>query len=277
MDISRHSLTRSSYYADSNPKDSIFLHHTGGYHRPDWVIDSWGRERENSTNKIRSGVAFVIGGDDITSKKKSDFDGVILEAFNPDFWSHHLFMKTKSNTFLNQKSIGIEICNYGELILTEGGEFFTHTNIKVPEKSVTTLTEAFKGEKYFHSYTESQIESLRGLILGLSEIYEIDVKRGIQKELERKDLVLPKNLSIQETKKWLNRKGITDGAGKKLQENGDNDSKYGQALEYLNRNPFDLSPHAMQGFQGIWSHSNVRADVKDVYPSPLLIEMLRSL
>lgn len=277
MEIIKHALSSGSYYAESNPKDSIFLHHTQGHHRPDWVISSWGRDRAHSTNKIRSGTAFVIGGEELSGNKKQDFDGIILEAFSPDFWSHHLFTKTKTNTFLNQKSIGIEICNYGELICTENGDFYTHTNIQVPNNFVTVLEKPFRGEKYFHSYTEKQIESLRSLLIRLSEVFEIDLQKGLKKEIERSKLKVPENLSLVEKKRWLNKRGITDKNARKIPENSSIDPKLDEALDYLGRGAFDVSPIAVHGYQGLWSHSSIRSDVKDIYPSKEMIQMIDSL
>lgn len=277
MDIIKHPLDPGAYYPDPNFKDSIFIHHSRSYYRPDWVIDSWGRDRKASTNKIRSGASYVIGGLDPINRKNTQHDGKILEAFGSEYWAHHLFVKNKSNTFLNQKSIAIELCNYGELTRTATGEFFTKTSVKIPETQVETLKDPFKGERYFHAYSEKQIESLRSLILFLAKKHEIDIKRGLIKEIERSNLELPDGLSVIETKKWLNKNGITDVKGKKLTENNSDDSKYSQAIDYLLSNPFDLSPQAMQGFQGLWSHSNIRPDIKDAYPSTIMLEMLRSL
>jgi len=177
-------LFEEAFYQDPHPKDAIFIRHTDGHFRPDWVIDSWGRDRKNSTNKIRSGSAFVIGGSNLGKKPEAKFNGKIYRAFDPEMWSHHLFIKSKSNTFLNQKSIGIELCNYGELIKTANGDFYTKTNIKVPKKDVVTLESSFRGATYFHAYTNEQIESLRDLIIYLGEEFEINIKRGIKKEIE---------------------------------------------------------------------------------------------
>jgi hypothetical protein len=277
VEIIKHPINEGSYYSDPNFKDSIFIHHTGGHHRPDWTIDSWGRDRKESTNKIRSGASYVIGGPDPINAKNKKHDGKILEAFNSEHWSHHLFIKNKSNTFLNQKSIAIEICNYGELTKSTDGEFFTKGNIKIPKGQVEILKDPFKGERYFHSYSDHQIESLRYLILLLAKKHDIDLKRGLLKEIGRSEIQMPEGLSVRDQKKWMNKNGITDSKGKKLIENSEEDTRYLQAIDYLNSNPFDLSPQALQGFQGLWSHSNVRADIRDCYPSQQMIQMLRSL
>lgn len=185
MDFISHNLSEDSYYQDPIPKDTIFIRHTSGYHRPDWVINSWGKDRLESTNKIRSGSAFVIGGKNPGVSKDTEFDGSIYQAFDPTMWAHHLFIKSKNNTFLNQKSIGIEICNFGELTKTNRGEFYTKTNIKINKENVTTLENTFRGERYFHSYTSSQLESLYSLLEYLGKEFDINLKKGLQKNIEK--------------------------------------------------------------------------------------------
>jgi hypothetical protein len=185
LNISDHQLFEGAYYQQQHPKDSIFLHDSGGHFRPDWLIESWGRDRKNSTNKIRSASAYVIGGLDPSGKGDKQYDGAIFRCFDDEMWSHHLFVKSKSNTFMNQKSIGIEICNYGPLIKTDSGDFYTHTNLKVNKNQVTELNSPFRGNQYYHSYTPAQIKSLKELLLKLSNDYEINLQRGLKKEMDK--------------------------------------------------------------------------------------------
>lgn len=185
MECVGHPLSEGSYYQESIPKDSIFIRHTSGFFRPDWVINSWGRDRIESTNKIRSGSAFVIGGSNHEISESDEFDGQIYKAFDPQMWSHHLFIKAKNNTFLNQKSIGIELCNYGELIKTSRGEFYTSTNIKIRKQDVTILESDFRGSKYFHSYTPKQLDSLYELLIDLGKEFDINLKKGLQKQISK--------------------------------------------------------------------------------------------
>ena len=186
MNWVQHPLSEDSYYQESMPKDSIFIRNTNGYYRPDWVINSWSRDRSDSSNKIRSGSSFVIGGKNLSVSADNKFDGSIYQAFNPEMWAHHLFIKAKNNTFLNQKSIGIEICNYGELTKSIDGNFYTKTNVKINKEDVTILQSPFRGEKYFHSYSPLQLESLTNLLLWLSKEFDINLKKGLQKEIEKK-------------------------------------------------------------------------------------------
>jgi hypothetical protein len=40
---------------------------------------------------------------------------------------------------------------------------------------------------------------------------------------------------------------------------------------------FEINKKALEGYPGIWSHSNVRIDREDVYPCPKLIGMLSGI
>jgi hypothetical protein len=128
----------------------------------------------------------VIGGKNLSVSEDRKFDGSIYKAFDPEMWAHHLFIKSKNNTFLNQKSIGIEICNYGELTKSVDGHFYTKTNIKIGKEDVTVLEIPFRGEKYFHSYSQFQLESLTELLLWISKEFDINLKKGLQKEIEKR-------------------------------------------------------------------------------------------
>lgn len=277
MEIIKHPSDEGAYFKEPHPKDSIFLHHSSGYFRPDWLINSWGRDRSESTNKIRSASSFVIGGIDVISEKSGEFNGKVFSAFSPENWSHHLFIKARNNTFLNQKSIGIEICNYGELVKTASGEFYTSTHVRVPENQVTVLDSPFRGSKYFHSYTEEQIESLYNLLKDLSESFEIDLKRGLKKEMDKAQLIFPKDLNKEEYLKWLNKNGLTDKFGKRFTEKSLSDKTVSDIIKDNKKDAFDVSQEALMGGQGLWSHTNVRADVKSIYPSPLIIQLINSL
>lgn len=277
MEIFKHPSDEGAYFKEPHPKDSIFLHHSTGHFRPDWLINSWGRDRTESTNKIRSGAAYVIGGSDGIGSKSDTFNGKIYSAFSSENWSHHLFIKARNNTFLNQKSIGIVLCNYGELIKTSNGEFYTTNHIKVSEDSVTTLDSPFRGSKYFHSYTEGQIESLYDILVYLSERFEIDLKRGLKKDFIKNQLSVPKDLLPEEYVKWLNKSGLTDKSGNRFTEKSIEGKSIKEIIEENKKDFFDISQEALMGGQGLWSHTNVRADVKSIYPSPLIIQLLNSL
>ena len=277
MEKDLYRLDEDSYYDEPHPKDAIFLHHSGSFYRPDWLVKSWDRDKSESTNKIRYGAAFAIGGKDVVAKSGDTWDGKVVQAFSPECWSHSLSIKTKSNTFLNQKSISIEICNFGPLDLTLGGRFFSDSKIFIPEDQVVELDSPYRGFKYFHKYSQKQLESLSGLIKELSQKFEIDLTKGLKKEIQKSYLKLPQDLPTEKLQKWLNKNGFFDDRGEKLIENGILDQKTKYAIEQIGKNPFSINALALYGSSGLWSHSNVRGDVFDLSPQPDLIEMIKSL
>ena len=243
-------LDENSYYSEPHPKDAIFLHHTEGYYRPDWVISSWDRNKTNSTNKIRTAACLVIGGKDPKGLDNS-YDGSVMQA--------------------------IELCNFGQLIESLDGGFYTKTHVRIPEDQICELTHPFRGYTYFHLYSDKQLESLRKMLLDLSEKFEIDLSRGIKKEILKSESPLPEGISGLKLQKWLNKNGFTDAWGMKFHETGEMDQKTREALESVGKNPFSLNPIALNGGPGLWSHSNVRMDLLDVTPQPKLIELIKSL
>lgn len=269
-------MDQNSYYADPHPKDAIFLHHTEGYFRPDWVISSWDRNKSNSTNKIRNGASMVIGGKDPNDLDNS-FDGKVFQAFPPYAWAHNLSIKAKNNTFINQKSISLELCNYGPLIESLDGSFYSRTHVRIPEDQICELDKPFRGSVYFHKYTDKQLEALGKLLPILSERFEIDLNRGLKKEIAKSDVLLPEGINGIKLQKWLNKNGFTDSWGKKIQETGEIDQRTNEALETVGKNAFSLNSVALKGGPGLWSHSNVRSDVFDITPQPDLIDLLKSL
>jgi hypothetical protein len=270
-------LDDDSYYREPHPKDAIFLHHSESFFRPDWLVKSWDRDKRDSTNKIRYGAAFVIGGQSPLDPKNQEWDGKVVQAFDPSSWSHSLSIKAKNNTFLNQKSISIEICNLGPLDLNLEGNFFSSDKILIPEDQVCELAVPFRGHKYFHKYSDKQLDSLKKLIVNLSEKFEIDLGRGLKKEILKSELQAPENISVEKLQKWLNKNGFLDERGEKLVENGIMDPKTKFAFDQIGKNPFSLNFQALNGASGLWSHSNVRMDVSDVFPQPELIAMIKTL
>jgi hypothetical protein len=274
MDI--HQLDINSYYHEPHPKDSIFLHHTEGYYRPDWVIDSWNRNKANSTNKIRTAASLVIGGKAIAEHNNS-FDGNVLQAFPPCAWAHNLSIKSKKNTFLNQKSISIELCNFGPLTESLNGSFYSKSNIRISEDQICELSEPFRGFKYFHKYSEKQLISLREVLIYLSDRFEIDLNKGLKKEIIKSQTPLPEGLSRIKLQKWLNKNGFTDHWGNKIPETGEIDKRTKEAIESIGKDPFSLNQISLNGGQGLWSHSNVRMDLFDITPQPGVIDLIKSL
>jgi hypothetical protein len=281
MEIIKNHLPSDEYFPNKTEKDTIILHHTAGSHRPDWVINAWDKDRSKGGKPSRVGTHYVIGGLS-TRDNNSDWDGKILEAVPLDGWIHHIGSKNSNNVELNKKSIGIEICNYGPLTKSKDGTFYTYVNSIVPEDQVIDLGKNFRGFRYYHSYTDKQLSSLRDLIYDLSSKFGIDVCKGINELFEVYDeRVLDMNVFNQQI--FLNSKGYLGMNGKPLVEDGISGRHTNYALRTYkdakrgNVKAFEYQPLANEGGRGIWSHTSYRKDKFDVYPHPKLIEMLQSL
>lgn len=162
--IDSYPLATDQYYKEIHKKDTIYLHHTAGGPRPDWVIDWW-----NNDSQGRVATAFVIGG----KTTQGDYNGRIFQAVEPRYWAHHLGLRKSNNRLLNSKSIAIEICNYGGLKKNDRGEFVTYVNSVLPASEVYDLGFTWRGFRFFQKYTDEQLESCRKLIIELKEQFDI--------------------------------------------------------------------------------------------------------
>lgn len=149
-------LDDNQYFKETQPKNQIVLHHTAGGSNAKNVIHGW------NFNPERIGTAFVIDG-----------EGIIFKAFEPQYWAWHLGLKTNSNSELNKHSIGIEVCNWGQLVKKPDGKYYNYVNKEVPPEQVVQM-QKFRGYEYYHAYTPAQIASLRKLILFLCDQFKID-------------------------------------------------------------------------------------------------------
>jgi N-acetyl-anhydromuramyl-L-alanine amidase AmpD len=150
-------LNNDQYFREKFLKTQIVLHHTAGGSNADNVIHGWNFKPE------RIGTAYVIDG-----------LGVVKQAFEPEYWAYHLVLKTADNVKLNKSSIGIEVCNWGQLI-KKGNEYYNYVNKVVPESEVVQIAK-FRGFEYYHKYNDLQIASLKKLILELCVKFGIDKK-----------------------------------------------------------------------------------------------------
>lgn len=165
-------LKASEYFAEEVKKTQIYLHHTAGNSSGVNVALDWNKDKRG-----RIATPFVISG----PGSKNSFDGEIIQTFSSKHWAYHLgvkkdVFKAYKVTYkeLDALSIGIEICNWGPLEL-ENGKFINYVDRIVPKDQVTELVEPFKGYKYYHKYSDAQIESVRQLLVYLSEAYKIDL------------------------------------------------------------------------------------------------------
>lgn len=155
MDIVKKYLTNGQYLTQEYEKLSIFLHHTVSTN----AESPW--RWWNSTPE-RVGTAYII-----------DRDGTIIECYDPKMWAFHIGLSDDDN-FWEKHSINIELVSAGWLIPVDS-EFkfyplwpnkmrYTH----IPSEEVVELAKTWRGYKYFHKYTDDQLDALKWLIGKLS-------------------------------------------------------------------------------------------------------------
>lgn len=167
LNLVQHPLDQNQYIAQEHPKKQIYLHHTVGGADGKRDIDNW------NANRARVGTAVCISR-----------DGTIVQAFSSKHWAYHLGLKESAfdskglpYVSLDKVSIGIELCSYGPLKLDKDGIFRTVYNNAIDESEIEVLDKPFRGwDKYWHKYTDAQIESVRKLLLFWGHRYNIPLE-----------------------------------------------------------------------------------------------------
>ncbi len=162
MKLTQIDFPKNQYFAEEYPKTQIFLHHTAGGPNAHIVFQGWA----SNPDKIATCVSISA-------------DGEVVQGFSSKFWAYHLGLKTSVFTAngvpyksLDKTSIGIEICNWGQLTQKDG-KFYNYVNKVVPADQVCTLDKPYKGFKFFHDYTDAQIQAVKELLLLWKEKYNI--------------------------------------------------------------------------------------------------------
>lgn len=148
MNIVKAELPSGQYFRAVFPKRNIVLHHTVSSTAKS-ALTWWGMTPD------RVGTAFVI-----------DKDGTIYQAFDPQYWAHHLGLKTNRNVELNRCSIGIELVNEGPLLKHDGGFRWNFSSVS-PKGSAykgETVQAMWRGFEWWAAYTPQQYEALNQLL-----------------------------------------------------------------------------------------------------------------
>lgn len=164
MNVTKILLTNDQFYDTVQSKKQIVLHHTAGGPNPFNVVHGWQFSPE------RVATSYVISGKEDSTKKYKE--GEIIQCFDDSKWAYHLGLKNTANEKLNQESIGIEICNWGQLILKDG-KYLNYVNKEVPATEVVKLEPPYRGFVYFHKYSDKQLASLKTLLEFLTQKYNI--------------------------------------------------------------------------------------------------------
>lgn len=182
--IHKHYLSNDQYFKDSEPK-YIFLHHTAGWHNPYNTINSW-----NKDNRGNVATEFVLGGKSVKGDD-TKYDGVLVKCFPKDCWGWHLGTG-RNDVHIN--SVGIEVNNFGYVteggyfsysnnkknwIKKESGKYYTYTGTEVENSQIVELEKPFRGYKFWHKYSDNQIETLKNWLHYIANRNNIDIRKGI--------------------------------------------------------------------------------------------------
>lgn len=170
--IKQYPLSESQYVKEETKKLQIVLHHTAGNSSGLNTMINW-----NNDNRGRIATCVTISG----KNASNSYDGEIVQGYSSKFWAYHLGIKQEvfaaygvTYQNLDKLAIGIEICNWGPLEKV-GDKFFNYVDKEVPKDQVCELEKPYKGYKYYHAYTDAQIEAVRQLLVYWKKIYGIDI------------------------------------------------------------------------------------------------------
>lgn len=171
-------LPADQYYQNEYKKFQIYIHHTAGSTDPKNAMQWW-----NSTPE-RVGTSLIIGG--WAKETDSWKDGDIIQTFSTKYWAHHLGLtksqlkpggeQSKSNTWLNSRSVAIELSNWGGLTKSSDGKFWTYSKKEIPSEQVVSFDTPYRGYYHFQKYTTAQLDNLSELLQFLTNKYTIPIK-----------------------------------------------------------------------------------------------------
>ena len=171
--LNQHFLPKGEYLEGPTEKEYIFIHHTAGWHNPYNTISNWGRD-----SRGRVATEFIIGGPSVRGNDDKH-DGEIVQAFPEGGYGWHL--GRNGSSYMHSHSVGIEVNNFGWI---KDGK--TYAGTRVDSSQIVTLDQAFRGHKTWHRYSDTQIYSLRDLILYIGDRDNIDIRKGLPNLVKQK-------------------------------------------------------------------------------------------
>lgn len=176
MKIIKNFLPEDEYYSDQHDKTLIVLHHTVSRNNPYYA---WTYDKRNR-NTFCVGTAYSISP-----------LGEIYQHFPDKCWAWHIGRGIRA---LEQRSIGIELWNYGALRKI-GDTLYTdyvydYRNKKVRDNkwkyrfvgNHVELEKSYRGYKYFEEYSDQQIGATIELVNRLLERHS-EIPRDIPNEI----------------------------------------------------------------------------------------------
>lgn len=184
LKFNTHYLPKGEYFTGSIPK-YVFLHHTAGWYNPYKTIDDWKKD-----NRGQVATEFVLGGQSIRGDEFK-YDGELIQCLPRGGWGWHL---GTGRNHVHKNSIGIEVNNFGyvteggyhgkingrkQWIAKEKGKFYTYSGAEIHPTQMVELDKPFRGYKFWHKYSEKQINVLKQWLYFIAERDNIDIREGL--------------------------------------------------------------------------------------------------
>lgn len=179
-------LKPNQFFDEIKDKISVFLHHTVG--------SSW-EEAVTWWNQTSERVGTALG---------IERDGRVLQCYEINRWAYHLGVTTGTGK-TTRESVGIELISWGYLFKEKDGKgedvFVAYPlfplkqrRVIVPKDQVCELEKEWRGHKYWHKYTDAQIESTILLLRYLVDRFKIKVQTNLKNFWEYNEEVIKKDL-----------------------------------------------------------------------------------
>ena len=180
-----------NYFPGPFKKRWIIFHHTAGWENAKATVDFW------SNDGASIATEFVVGGKNINGND-TGHDGMTVRCMPKGAYAWHT---ATGNTVMHRESIGVEICSMGGLtkdgfykvangktiwVAGKANTFYTAYGNPVSETEVYDLGWTYRYHRYFHKYTDKQIEQCKLIAEYCRDEHGIDIKAGIA-DLIRKD------------------------------------------------------------------------------------------
>ena len=194
LTIHKNYLPKGEYFAGPVNKRWIFLHHTAGWDDPHAAVSTWGYDDRGAV-----ATEFVLGGQSILGTT-TKHDGVLVQVFPRGGYGWHL---GTGNDAMHRESVGIEVCSFGQL--TKGGyhrydatqnryvwtalkpnSFYTYVGTEAHPSQIVELKQPFRGFKFWHRYSDKQVQGLKDWILYVAERDNIDPRKGLVEQIKLK-------------------------------------------------------------------------------------------
>ena len=159
-------------------KNKIIIHHTLGWGDPTSTASDFDKGVGKNGKPTRICPSWIIGGKHSANPNEVlNTDGLIIRVYDDDsYWTLHSDLSKKGQ----KHSIAISLCNLGGLTQINdtdyqnslGGNFVGATG-----DTVYQLDTPYKSYSFFHNITDSQLTSLKSLIIWLASKYQIQLQK----------------------------------------------------------------------------------------------------